>query len=634
MKRFIPLALFPLTLLLAQPPGGGPPGGGGGASGDGIWLRNAAFGELETFDYCNGHQPGSGTYHHHINPICLRAQLNDNVTVVSTGRLGTLYAEKTSGFTHSPILGWANDGYPVYGPYGYSDPTNAKSAVRRMQSSFSLRNITQRHTLPTWILPYLPNDSQTLTTLQYGPDVSAAYPLGRYVDDYDYIAGSGDLDQYNGRFTVTPDYPNGTYAYFVTIDSTGAPAYPFIINLQFYGTASGGSTTTVASDAADYFTNGAVVGAASTDPTLASWYTKGSLKDAEAITGYDPSLGPSATWPSTTPTGVTVSGGQSAAALADAQRVRYDASAVYINSNNLPSYVIGPWFEGDMTGGVFMNFPSSQTVLTKIPRSPSAATTKTASGMGSVGVWVNGVAIFNVLDGASYSNSAAADESGGIVSNHAVQVSAASGERGPLAVGSLITAYPEFSAVLATSTASASSANWPLTLGGTTVTVTDSTKATFSAQISYASPTQVNYRMPPGAATGLGSVAFTAGGTTVSGNVNIVATYPSIFKQTADGLAAAQLYNGTYATVTSAPISLANGPWYLILYGTGIGSAATTATINGVNATVQYSGAEGVYPGLDQVNVLIPASLAGAGKATVVLTSAGKVSNQVYINIQ
>ena len=624
MKRL--LILFPYSILLAQPPGGG--------SGDGIWQRNAAFGEVETFDYCNGHQPGMGTYHHHINPICLRAQLNDNVTVVSTGRLGTLYAEKTSGWTHSPILGWAKDGYPVYGPYGYSDPTSAKSAIKRMQSSFQLRGITQRHTLPTWILPYLPNDSQTLTTTQYGPDVSTTYPLGRYVDDYDYVAGSGDLDQYNGRFTVTPDYPNGTYAYFVTIDSTGAPAFPYIINLQFYGTASGGSTQTVASDAADYFTNGAVVGGASTDPALASWYTKGSAKSAEAISGFDPSAGPSATWPSTEPSGVMVSGGQSTPALGDAQRVRYDASAVYVNSNNLPSYTMGPWFEATMAGGVFMNWPSSQPGVSKFPRSPAPAATKTASGMGAVGMWVNGVAIFNVLDGASYSNSAGADAGGGGVSSRATHVSAASGERGPLAAGSLATAYAEFAAMLATFTASAMDTNWPLTLGGATVTVTDSTGASLPAQISYASATQVNYRVPVSAAAGIGKVTITAGGASVSGTVNIVPVYPGIFKQTADGLAAAQIYNGSYQTVTAAPVSVANGATYLILYGTGIGTAAATATMNGVNAAVQYSGPEGVYPGLDQLNILIPASLAGAGKVSVIVTAGGKASNPVYITVQ
>jgi uncharacterized protein (TIGR03437 family) len=116
--------------------------------------------------------------------------------------------------------------------------------------------------------------------------------------------------------------------------------------------------------------------------------------------------------------------------------------------------------------------------------------------------------------------------------------------------------------------------------------------------------------------------------------VNIVPTYPGIFKQTADGLASAQIYNGTYQTVTATPISVATGQTYLILYGTGIGTAAVTATINGAPATVQFSGAEGVYPGLDQVNILLPSSLAGAGKVTIVVTAAGKPSNPVYLNIQ
>jgi uncharacterized protein (TIGR03437 family) len=629
MKRIILLA------FLSSPVFAQPPGGAGGTSGDGIWVRNAAYGEAQTFDNCNGHQPQSGTYHHHINPICLRAQLNDNVTVVSTGRLGTKYAEKASGWTHSPILGWANDGYPVYGPYGYSDPTNANSAIKRIQSSFTLRSITTRTSLPSWILPYLPNDSQTLTSSQYGPAVSALYPLGRYVDDYDYVAGSGDLDQYNGRFTVTPDYPNGTYAYFVTLDSTGAPAFPYIINVQFYGTASGGSTKTVASDAVDYFNNGAVVGTGSTDPRLNSWLTKNSTKDAQAISGWNPAAGASTTWPTGAPSGAAYSGGVSTPTLADTQRVRYDANYVYVNANDLPSYTFGPWFEASMTGGVFINWPSSQAGITEFPRSPSAATTKAASGMGPVGSWVNGVSIFNVLDGGSYSNSAGADEGGGGVMAEAIQVSSASNERGPMAAGSLVSAYSEFAATLATSTATASSANWPLTLGGATVTVTDSTNASLSAQIYYASPSQVNYRMPPGAASGTGKVTITAGGTSVSGTVNIVATYPGIFTQTADGLAAAQvLIGGNYQSVSTTPISIAGGSAYLILYATGIGSATTTATINGVNATVQYSGAEGVYPGLDQVNILIPSSLAGAGKVSVVVTSAGVVSNPVYLYIQ
>jgi hypothetical protein len=53
---------------------------------------------------------------------------------------------------------------------------------------------------------------------------------GAYVNDYIYTAGSGTLDQCNGRYCVTPDYPNGTYAYFLTLDAaSGTPKYPYII---------------------------------------------------------------------------------------------------------------------------------------------------------------------------------------------------------------------------------------------------------------------------------------------------------------------------------------------------------------------------------------------------------------------
>ena len=598
---------FAALALHAQPPGGGGPGGG---SGDGIWQRNAAFGEKETFDLCNGHQPGSGQYHHHINPICLRAQLNDNVAAVSTGRLGTAYAEKTAGWTHSPILGWSFDGYPVYGPYGYSDPTNPNSPIKRMASSFQLRSITQRHTLPTWILPYLPNYSQNLTASQYGPDVSAANPLGRYVDDYDYVAGSGDLDPYNGRYTVTPDYPGGTYAYFVTLDSSGAPAFPYIINVQYYGSKAGGGTAnSVAADAVDYFTSGGLAQTASTNPELSTWYTKGSSQNAQAISGTDPSAGPSTTWPLSAPAAYNYSGGNKTAALADVQRIRYDASTVYVNSNDLPSYVFGPWFEATMTGGVFMNWPSAQNMQVSFPRTPAPATTKASSGMGPVGIWVNGVAIFNVLDGASYSNAAGADQGGGGVSPRATHVSAASGERGPLAQGSLVTAYPEFNAT------------FPQGIGDATVTVTDSSGAQLPASILYASPGQVNYQMPVAAATGFGRVTISTGGISVSGTVNIVATYPGIFTSTADGQAAGQIVTGSGST-------------YLVLYGTGIGSAPVTATVGGVNATVTYSGPQGTYPGLDQVNLLLPPSLAGKGKINVALTAGGKAANPVYVVVQ
>ena len=71
---------------LAQPPGMPPPGGGGMQAGDGVWLRDAYFGERDTFDSCLAHQPGQGMYHNHVNPLCLRWQLGDNLEVAGSGR--------------------------------------------------------------------------------------------------------------------------------------------------------------------------------------------------------------------------------------------------------------------------------------------------------------------------------------------------------------------------------------------------------------------------------------------------------------------------------------------------------------------------------------------------------------------
>jgi uncharacterized protein (TIGR03437 family) len=635
MMKHLLVFLFAAASLMAKPPGPG------GASGDGIWVRNAAFGEIETFDLCNGHQPGSGQYHHHVNPVCLRAQLGDNVVTVINSRLGTQYAEKAAPWTHSPILGWAFDGYPVYGPYGYSNPNDAKSAVRRLKSGFQLRNITQRHTLPAWVLPYHPTAAQTLNANQYGPDVNAVYPLGRYVEDYDFAAGTGDLDQYNGRFSVTPEYPNGTYAYFVTIAEDGSPAFPYIINVQLYGTSNGGNSPNVATDAVDYFSGGALQQAASTDPQLASWYIKGSKQNAMAITAYDPSAGPSPTWPTNKPADVNISGGNATAALADIQRVRYNGANVYVNSNNLPSYVIGPWFAAEMTGGVFMNFAAAVAQQFRVTRAPASAAAKSSSGLGPTGVWVNGVSIFNTLDGGSYSNSAGADVGGGGIAPHATHLSAASFERGPVAPGSLVSAFPEFNAALATSVATGTpeTTEWPLTLGGATVTVTDSTGAALPAGIVYASPTQLNYRIPPTAAPGFARVAITAAGTTVIGNVTIAAAYPGIFRQTADGLAAGQIlrvHNGaqTYESLTANGVALGSDQVYLILYGTGLGTANVTATIGGAAAAVAYAGPQGTYPGLDQINLLIPASLAAKGPVNAIVTAGGRTSNPVYLVLQ
>jgi hypothetical protein len=247
-----------------------------GMIGTGIWERDAKFGEAVTFDPANAHQPGSGQYHCHINPIALRYQLGDNATYNSSA---DTYSENTNSLQHSPIVGWAFDGYPIYGPYGYSNPTNPASGVRRMISGYVLRNgqygtsnlnVTGRTTLPLWA--QIAQNRTSLTSSQYGPsttktpDMTGSFALGRYAEDNDYLgdlptndtAGvQWDLDRYNGRYCVTPDYPTGTYAYFVAINADGTSAFPYLIGRQYYGTVSGGTVSSITEPVTTNFTGGA-----------------------------------------------------------------------------------------------------------------------------------------------------------------------------------------------------------------------------------------------------------------------------------------------------------------------------------------------------------------------------------------
>jgi len=179
----------------------------------GIWFQDALVFEGSSFDACLGHPSGNGEYHHHVNPTCL---YNDSDEA-----------------NHSPIIGYAFDGYPIYGAYGYSSPLDPSSTIARMQSGFQLRNISSRQTLP---------DGTSLPSYQYGPAINSQYPLGSFLEDYEHLVGLGDLDEHNGRFCVTPDYPEGTFAYFVTIDNYLDPVYPYVIGPTYYGTVPSGNT--------------------------------------------------------------------------------------------------------------------------------------------------------------------------------------------------------------------------------------------------------------------------------------------------------------------------------------------------------------------------------------------------------
>src|SRR5438046_10762468 len=101
-----------------------------GSTGDGIRNRDAYVTENVTFDSANAHQAGK-TYHYHANPPALRYLLGDHVTYDATAKT---YAEGANAPAHSPIIGWVRDGYPIYGPYGYSVPNYRARRVRRVIS--------------------------------------------------------------------------------------------------------------------------------------------------------------------------------------------------------------------------------------------------------------------------------------------------------------------------------------------------------------------------------------------------------------------------------------------------------------------------------------------------------------------
>lgn len=129
-------------------------------------------------------------------PKALRYSLNDHVDTSNREVVDN---------THSPIIGWAYDGNPIYGPYG-----QVGSEIKKIRSSYFKR---------------VEND-QTIR-----PNLSDGF----FVQDYYFDKAIGDLDEYNGRFCRTPEYPDGVYAYFCTIDnaSVSKPEYPYIIGEEF-----------------------------------------------------------------------------------------------------------------------------------------------------------------------------------------------------------------------------------------------------------------------------------------------------------------------------------------------------------------------------------------------------------------
>jgi hypothetical protein len=218
-------------------PGMSPCPGGPGASMS--WNRDAIPAEKVGFDCSKGH-PAMGNYHHHQNPSAFKLDLTVISNVCDLYDADGLYVIDST--VHAPLIGYAYDGFPIYGAYGYAN-TDGTGGITRMKSGYQLRNITTR---TVWA------DG---TDVPDGPAVSTTYPLGYFREDYEFVSHSGQadfLDVHNGRFCVTPEYPNGIYCYFTTVNEQWNSAYPYVVGPTFYGVKSASKVTSITETVTNY----------------------------------------------------------------------------------------------------------------------------------------------------------------------------------------------------------------------------------------------------------------------------------------------------------------------------------------------------------------------------------------------
>ncbi len=148
------------------------------------WHIEAIVGKRKGMglDQNNAHVQPNGAYHYHAVPTGLVQVLGGD-----TNRM--------------TLVGYAADGFPIYGPLGYSVSIDPASVLKELKPGWQLKQGIR------------PSGAS-------GP--GSRYD-GTYKEDYEFLSGSGDLDEANGRVGVTPEYPEGTY-YYVATDSF--PFYP------------------------------------------------------------------------------------------------------------------------------------------------------------------------------------------------------------------------------------------------------------------------------------------------------------------------------------------------------------------------------------------------------------------------
>ncbi len=194
----------------------------------------------------------------------------------------------------------------------------------------------------------------------------------------------------------------------------------------------------------------------------------------------------------------------------------------------------------------------------------------------------------------------------------------------------------------------------PSTLRGTSVNILDGLGNNTKANVIFDSPSQVTFQVPSTVAPGIARITITAQGSTqATDNVVIASVAPAVFTVNGSALLAGYATRTTASGVqttqpayvanpqggySAAPINLgaATDKVALTIYATGLQAAPlakVSVLVNGINAPVTFAGPSG-YAGVDQVNVTLPASLAGAGTVTLQLTAAGVAANSVQLAIQ
>lgn len=148
------------------------------------WTKEALSTSVNLGDDCNNaHVQPSGKYHYHGTPHGITSKANGKSMF---------------------LTGWAADGFPIYYKYGHEDPLDTNSAIVELKSSYQLK-VGNR-----------PGDGKS--------EPNGAYD-GTYVRDFEFVSELGDLDEANGRYGKTPEFPNGTYYYVITDDFPSIPRY-------------------------------------------------------------------------------------------------------------------------------------------------------------------------------------------------------------------------------------------------------------------------------------------------------------------------------------------------------------------------------------------------------------------------